>query len=171
MHAEKVARIESRLNPDDFGNKNGDSGASGDEADLPGEKTPYQAMALQANHEITSLIVIMGKDGWLPGGTAYHSLDYMHMGHGTFGFIANGEQEFWFPFADPVEPVGLRVRGRNVLKAFRLISLKRMPWIRMKDEGRDFQAGEAANDRTPVITRIEVKPWVPEEIEGKRAEG
>ena len=82
-------------------------------------------------------MLVMGKDGFRLGGTAYHLIQYVHISIGEFGFTANG-QVFRFLFAD-LQPKLVTVEGRNLLRMCDQIALKRMPWIRQAD--RDFRAG------------------------------
>jgi hypothetical protein len=120
---------------------------------LPGLNSPYKA-ASTVDGEVTRLVVIMGRDGFRIGSTAYFTLQYAHIGTGEFGFTANG-QVFRYPFFD-YQPKLLTVHGRNVLRIYHHIGLKRMGWIRMTD--RDFTlVGDEADE--PVITRVEVTNW------------
>ena len=47
------------------------------------------------------------------------------------------------------------MRGRDLLRIFDYIRLRRLPWIRQAD--RDFRADE------PIILKIEIEDWVPPE--------
>ena len=74
---------------------------------------------------------------------------------GQFGFTANG-QVFSFVVSD-IQPKLVTVHGRNLLRIFDQISLRRIPWIRQAD--RDFRAGDGVGDTDPIITRLEVDDW------------
>lgn len=124
------------------------------DAKLPGENDPYQAAGMADSGEVSRLVLVMGKDGFRPGGIAYYFLQYVHISMGEFGFEADGQ---WFTFIwSDVQPKLITVRGRNVLRYCDYISLRRLPWIRQAD--RDFRGGAAGND--PIITRIEIADWV-----------
>ena len=120
---------------------------------LPGLNTSYKAAGTAENHETSRLVVILGKQGFRIGETAYVVFQYAHLGTGDLGFTAEGHV-FRFPFFD-LQPRLLTVHGRSLLRTFDYIALRRMPWIRQAD--RDFQAG----DDEPVITRITVEDWKP----------
>ena len=97
----------------------------------------------------------MGKDGFKAGGRAYYALQYVHISMGEFGFWDDGQ---WFNFLwSDLQPKLVTVRGRNLLRGWDYISLRRMPWIRQAD--RDFRGGYGAGDDEPSITRIEVTDW------------
>ena len=121
---------------------------------LPSLNTAYKASGTVDN-EVSRLVLVMGKDGFRPGGNAYVALQYVHMGVGEFGFTAN-DQVFRFVFSD-IQPKLLTVHGRNLLRIFDYICLRRMPWIRQTD--RDFRAIDAGMDTEPVITRIDIDDW------------
>ena len=103
-------------------------------------------------------MLVMGKDGFKPGGKAYIALQYVHFGLGDFGFTATG-QSFTFLIAD-LQPKLLTVDGRNLLRVFDCISQRRMPWIRQTD--RDFRAVDGDTDNEAVITRICLEDWKPQ---------
>jgi hypothetical protein len=132
------------------------------EAMLPALGDAYKAAGTPDNGEISRLVLVMGKDGFAPGGKAYYFLQYVHISMGEFGFWDDG-QYFTFIWSD-VQPKLVTVRGRNLLRACDYISLRRLPWIRQSD--RDFR-GAAPRDE-PIITRIEIEDWVPPQ-EGKAA--
>lgn len=119
---------------------------------------PYKASGTPGHHEVSRLVVVMGKDGFKPGATAYHILQYVHIGVGEFGFDAAGDQWFRFLFADR-QPKLLTACGRGILRICDYIALRRMPWIRLAD--RDFRAGDGATDDAPIFTRITVEDWMP----------
>ena len=120
---------------------------------LPGLNSPYKASST-VDGEVTRLVVIMGKDGFRIGSVAYVTLQYAHLGVGEMIFTATG-QTLNFLFSD-LQPKLLTVHGRNLLRTYHHIGLKRMAWIRQTD--RDFTlVGDAADE--PVITRIEVCDW------------
>ena len=107
------------------------------------------------DNEVSRLVLVMGKDGFRIGEQAYIVFQYVHIGIGQFGFTANG-QVFSFVFSD-IQPKLVTVHGRNLLRIFDYISLRRMPWIRQAD--RDFRAVDGTPDNEPIITRIEVEDW------------
>ena len=121
---------------------------------LPALNDPYKAGGF-ADSEVSRLVLVMGKDGFHVGETAYIAFQYVHLGIGQFGFTADGQ---WFNFViSDIQPKLVTVHGRNVLRIFDYISLRRMPWIRQAD--RDFRAGNGVGHTEPVITRIEVEDW------------
>lgn len=146
--------VESRIAPSVFLRESEHSETS---ASLPGLTTAYKASGT-VDRDVSRLVVITGKEGFAPGGTAYHVLQYVHLGLGEFGFTAEG-QVFRFLFAD-LQPKLLTVHGRSLLRIFDYISLRRMPWIRQID--RDFRAMGGDADTEPVITRIELTDWLRE---------
>ena len=129
---------------------------------LPGLTTAYKAGGNVENNEVSRLVLIMGKEGFKPGATAYVSLQYVHLGLGEFGFTADG-QWFRFVFAD-LRPKLVTVHGRNLRRMFDYIGLRRLPWIRQAD--RDFRSAAGAIDHEPIITLIEIEDWEREETQG-----
>jgi len=121
---------------------------------LPALTDPYAAGGFVEN-EVSRLVLVMGKDGFRIGGSAYIVFQYVHMGIGQLGFTANG-QVFSFVFAD-LQPKLVTVHGRNLQRIFDYISLRRMPWIRQAD--RDFRAVGSTPDNEPFISRIDVADW------------
>ena len=120
---------------------------------LPGLNSPYKASST-VDGEVPRLVVIMGKDGFRIGSVAYVTLQYAHLGTGVLVFTATG-QVVSFLFSD-LQPKLLTIHGRNLLRIYHHIGLKRMAWIRQTD--RDFTlVGDEADE--PVITRIEVCDW------------
>ena len=120
---------------------------------LPGLNSPYKASST-VDGEVSRLVVILGKDGFRPGSVAYVTLQYAHIGTGEFSFTGDG-QAFSFLFSD-LQPKLMTVHGRNLLRMYHHIGLRRMAWIRQTD--RDFRlVGEEADE--PVITRIEISDW------------
>ena len=93
-------------------------------AQLPGLNDAYKASAHPASGEVGSLVLIMGKDGFKLGATAYHIMQYVHIGLGEFGFEADG-QVFRFLFSD-LQPKLVTVRGRNLLRICDYIGLRRI---------------------------------------------
>jgi hypothetical protein len=124
---------------------------------LPSPDAPYKAAGLVENNEVSRLVLVMGKEGFKAGGTAYVSLQYVHLGLGEFGFDENG-QWFSYVFSD-IQAKLLKVHGRNILKYFDYISLRRLPWIRLAD--RDFRPGDGVADDEPIFTKIAVENWKP----------
>ena len=115
---------------------------------------PTRRRGIPRIDEVSRLVLVMGKEGFQPGGTAYWFLQYVHISLGGFGFADDGQ---WFDFIwSDVQPKLATVRGRNLLRIADYISLRRMPWIRQAD--RDFRGGVA--DSEPIITRIEITDWV-----------
>lgn len=151
-----------RYNPARFAS----SAESADEAALlPSLTTEYKASATPSAKAVMRLVVILGKEGFRPGGTAYIAFQYVHLGTERFGFTPDGGQQFSFVVSD-LEPQRVTVKGRNLLRVFDYIGLHRMPWIRQTD--RDFQVVGARSDE-PVITSIEVEDWMPRPIAAMRA--
>jgi hypothetical protein len=135
-------------------------------AALPGPGDPYKAAPSPENTELSRLVLIMGKDGFKPGGTAYIFLQYVHLGSGEFGFDSDG-QFFRFVFSD-LAPKRATVRGRNLLNLCDAIAQRRMPWIRQAD--RDFRSSNGAPGDEPFITRIDVEDWQPEQGQDQTGE-
>ena len=133
-----------------------------DGALLPALNDPYKAAGF-VDSDVSRLVLVMGKDGFRIGNTAYLVLQYVHLGTGEFGFTANG-QVFSFVFSD-LQPKLVTVHGRNLQRIFDYISLRRMPWIRQAD--RDFRSTDDTTDKEPIITRIDVEDWkrMPEQAE------
>lgn len=126
------------------------------DAMLPGFNDPYKAAGMADNSEVSRLVLIMGKDGFKPGATAYHFIQYIHMGRGEFGFTAEG-QVYRFLVGD-LEPKWVELHGRSILRICDYIALRRMPWIRVAD--RDLRGPGGGADDEPIFTRIKVTDWV-----------
>lgn len=124
---------------------------------LPTLTTDYKASAMPENGDCTRLVLVMGKDGFAPGGNAYVALQYVHLGKGEFTHYDEG-QAFRF-FCSDYQPLLLTVEGRNLLRIFDYITLRRMPWIRVKD--RDFRPVDDPSTE-PVITSIRLEDWSPD---------
>jgi hypothetical protein len=122
---------------------------------LPDLEDDYKAHGTPENGEISRLVLVMGKDGFRVGGSAYVALQYVHISLGEFGFTASG-QWFRFLFAD-LQPKLVTVQGRNLLRVYDYISLRRMPWLRQADD--DFQPAEAALRKEPFIRLIGIEDW------------
>jgi len=121
---------------------------------LPALNDPYKAAGF-ADSEVSRLVLVMAKDGFHVGETAYIAFQYVHLGMGEFGFTADGQ---WFNFViSDLQPKLVTVRGRNLQRIFDYISLRRMPWIRQSD--RDFRSTDGTTDKEPIITRIKVEDW------------
>jgi hypothetical protein len=137
---------------------------------LPGLNDPNKAAGFVDN-EVSRLVLIMGKDGFRIGRMAYVFLQYVHIGLGELGFTADG-QVFRFIFSD-LQPKLVTVRGRNLQRICDYVSLRRMQWIRQAD--RDFRPADQAADDEPIITRIDIEDWKPEESQsgtaGQTADG
>jgi len=126
----------------------------------PGFNDPYRAAGSPENDEISRLVVVLGKDGFKDGATAFHIFQYVHLDEGEVGFTASGDQRFSFLFSGR-SPKLVTGHGRNVLRICEYISLRRMPWIRQAD--RDFRRADGVPDDEPVITSIKITAWTPEE--------
>ena len=146
MHGDTVERLKAEPYV-----RGGGTGGAEKEAKLPGMNDAYQAAGMAENHEVSRLVLVMGKEGFRPGGTAYVFVQYAHLGLGEFGFTGDG-QFFRFMVAD-LQPKLVTVYGRNLQRITDYIALHRQPWIRQAD--RDFVEG-----KEPIITRIEVTDWV-----------
>jgi hypothetical protein len=125
-------------------------------AALPGLNDLYKA-AGYADSEMNRLVLVMGKDGFRIGGTAYVFLQYMYIGTVELGFTAGG-QVFRFVLSD-IQPRLVTVYGDNLTHICDQISQRRMQWIREADA--DFTAPVSGDD--PIITRIEIRDWQPED--------
>jgi hypothetical protein len=120
---------------------------------LPSASDPYQAHGLPANNPLTRLCVVMGREGFQAGGTAYRFFQYVHLDSDTgLGFTPQG-QVLTLRFAG-MKPVSVTIRGRNLLRLCDYLHLHRVPWIRVAD--RDFQATDGSGDNEPIITGLEV---------------
>jgi hypothetical protein len=126
----------------------------------PSFTDPYQAAGNPAKNEMTRLVVVLGREGMKPDATARMIFQYPLLDIGAGGVTASGDQ--WFSFLwSGLEPMQVKVYGRNLERICDYISLRRMPWIRVAD--RDFRPAELAPadagggaDDTPVITHIEI---------------
>jgi hypothetical protein len=125
------------------------------QAALPDLNSPYKAAGTADNGEVSRLVVIFGKDRFRVGQTAYVAFQYTDVGRGECD-ITEGGHCFRFPFHDPLEPKLLIVRGRNLLRIFDYIGLRRLPWIRQAE--RDVRLG----DDEPVITWIDIQDRRPQ---------
>ena len=65
----------------------------------PGFNDPYQAAGGPENDEISRLVVVLGRDGFREGATAYHIFQYVHLDECEVGFTASGDQWFRFLFS------------------------------------------------------------------------
>jgi hypothetical protein len=125
-------------------------------AALPGLTTRYKAAGTPENGEVSRLVLVMGQEGFKPGGTAYYHMQYVHIDIGEFGFTPNGHV-FRFVFSGR-QPKLVTVHGGGLLRICDYIALRRMPWIRQAD--RDFRLVGGGADDELIITRIEVTDWV-----------
>ena len=148
--------VERLLKPEPYA-RSGEASRAEKDAMWPGLNDPYKAAGGPDSGEVSRLVVVMGKDGFKPGATAYYILQYVHLGLGEFGYAANGEQQFSYLFGDR-QPKLLTVRGCELLRICDYIGLRRMPWIRLAD--RDFRPGDGVPSGEPIITRIEVTDWM-----------
>ena len=121
---------------------------------LPDPADPYKADGFVGD-EASCLVLIMGKDGFLAGETAYFVFQYVHIGMGQFGFTASG-QWFSYVFSD-IQPKLVTVHGRNLLRMYHQIGLRRVPWIRQAD--RDYRQPGVSTDTEPFISRLKVEDW------------
>ena len=92
------------------------AGQAGKGCDAPGTD-PYKAMGTPDNSEISRLVLIMGKDGFKPGATAYYFLQYVHIGLGEFGFDAGGQ---FSPSCSPTFSRSCHGRGHQPAANLRL---------------------------------------------------
>ena len=127
-----------------------------DEAMLPGCDAQYQAAARQSNKALTRFVVCMGRDGFRPGGKAYHFFQYVHLdSNADFGYDKGG-QVLRFRFI-AMTPVVVTINGRNLLQIMDYIQLHRMPWIKVAD--RDYAPADAKDEEgrpRPIITSITI---------------
>jgi hypothetical protein len=123
----------------------------------------YKAASDAENSEVARLVVMMGKDGFKPGATAYYGFQYVHIDDFEFGFTDDGDHWFAFLFSGR-HPRQLLVIGRNLDRICDLIALRRIAWIRQAD--RDFGPEDGVAQEVPIITRISVDDW-PLETEEK----
>lgn len=121
---------------------------------LPAMNDPYKAAGF-ADSEVNRLVLVMGRDGFRIGENAYVAFQYVHIDIGQFGFTANG-QVFSFVISG-LQPKLVTVHGRNVLKIFDQISLRRIPWIRQADH--DYRAVGGIGGTESIITKLEVEDW------------
>jgi hypothetical protein len=116
-------------------------------AALPGMNDLYQA-AGYADSELNRLVLVMGKEGFRAGGTAYIFMQYMYIGTVELGFTDDG-QVFRFVLSD-TQPRLVTVYGQNLVELCDQISQRKLQWIRECDEG--FRAPATGDDA--VITKI-----------------
>jgi len=128
-------------------------------APLPSPGDPYQAAGFVAESDLARLVLVMGREGFKDGETAYVILQYVHIGLGEFGFEDDG-QFFRFVFSD-IQPKLIEVHGRSLLRICDQIALRRMPWIRQAD--RDFRLVAGGANDEPIITKINIDDWKPRE--------
>jgi hypothetical protein len=129
--------------------------ASDDDAALPGSADSYKAAGTPANHSLTRLCCVMGREEFRKGGKAYRYFQYVHMESDTdLGFTEHG-QVLTLRFASASKLVEIKILGRNLLRICDDIHLHRMPWIRVAD--RDYRAPDGEADNKPVITEIRIE--------------
>ena len=144
---------ESGVRPYEIPSGSGGGGSAGQDRPAARPQQPVQG-GQHRRWRGAALVIVMGKNGFRIGSTAYVTLQYVHLGTGLLGFTANG-QVFSFLFSD-LQPKLLTVHGRNLLRMYHHIGLRRIAWIRQTD--RDFRlVGDDADE--PVITRIDVSNW------------
>jgi hypothetical protein len=131
------------------------AGTPGRSAALPGEDDPYQAAGHADGHEVPLLVVILGKDGFKPGGMPYYGFEYAHIGNLEFGITFAG-QMFRFVYSG-FQPKLVIVYGDELLKIWHQVGLRQIPWIRQAN--RDFRPAGAEKSAEPVIRKIEVHEW------------
>ena len=105
------------------------------------------------------LVLVMGKDGFTIGGTAYVFLPYMYIGAVELGFTAEG-QVFRFIVTEAQSRL-VTVSGHNLTHVCDHIAQRRMQWIRESDQ--DFRVPASGDD--PIITRIDIREWRPEDCQ------
>jgi hypothetical protein len=125
-------------------------------AALPGPNDLYKA-ADYADSELNRLVLVMGKQGFRIGGTAYVFLQYMFIGTVELGFTQEG-QVFRFVLSD-TQPKLVTVYGQNLVQICDHIALRKMQWIRQADG--DFTAPVSGDEA--IITKIEIRDWLPED--------
>jgi hypothetical protein len=124
---------------------------------LPSFGDPYMAASMPANHGLTRLCCVMGREGFRPGGQAYRYFQYAQLdSDGDLGYTENG-QRFKLRFACRV-PKLIVVEGRNLLRICDYIQWHRMAWIRLAD--RDF-GQDGLSPTEPVITALSITDWRP----------
>lgn len=127
-----------------------------DESTLPSSETEYRAASRPSNKPLTRLVVCLGKDGFKPGGIAYHFFQYVHLdSNADFSFEKNGHV-LRFSFA-AMTPTRVIIRGRNLLKIMDYIQLHRMAWVRVAD--RDYAPVDASDEDgrpRPLIISISI---------------
>jgi len=123
---------------------------------LPGQHDLYEAAGC-ADSETNRLVLVMGRDGFRIGGTAYVFLQYLYIGTVELGFTADG-QVFRFVLSETQTKL-VTVYGQNLMQICDDISLRKLQWIREADQ--DFTAPVSGDD--PIITRIEIREWQPED--------
>jgi len=129
---------------------------------LPGLNDLYRAAEF-ADSEINRLVLVMGKNSSRFSGTAYVFLQYMCIGIGELAFTAEG-QVFHFVYTD-IQSKLVTVYGRNLECIADSISLRRLHWIRQADG--DFRAPACSDE--PIITKIEIRDWRPEDSQTDNA--
>jgi hypothetical protein len=149
---ETVSDLDAFRKPDSYARRFATERA----APLPGMNDLYQA-AGYADAETNRLVLVMGKDGFGIGGTAYVFLPYMYIGAVELGFTAEG-QVFRFVSSE-FQPRLVTVHGHYLTQLCDQISMRRLHWIRQADE--DFKAPVSGGE--PVITKIEIRDWRPED--------
>jgi hypothetical protein len=120
---------------------------------VPGD--PYEA-ASESEQSDGDLVLIMGAAGFKPGGQSHETVQYVHIGHGTFGYQADGLQVFSYVFGD-MQPKLLTVRGRNLLRIYHRVGKRKPSWLRLAD--RDFRDGDGVPSNTPIILQMTLTDW------------
>lgn len=120
------------------------------EALLPDLKSEYKAAGTADNREVPRLAVVFGKERFRAGQVAYAAFQYTDIGLGECELTESGHC-LRFPFHDAIAPKLLVIKGRNLLRVFDYISLRRLPWIRQAE--RDVRLA----DDEPIITLIDIQ--------------
>jgi hypothetical protein len=120
------------------------------EALLPDLKSPYKAAGIADRREVVRLAVVFGKERFRAGQVAYMAFQYTDIGLGECEFTESGHC-LRFPFHDAIQPRLLVIKGRNLLRIFDYISLRRQSWIRQAE--RDVRLP----DDEPIITGIDIE--------------
>ena len=128
---------------------------------LPQPDSDYVAYGRPSNKPEITLHVLL-KDGYWRG---FAWSDYA--GVGTAPPDSPGSGPVLVVRFAGLEPIELRIVGRNLGKLQVCIGNHRIVWIRELPSDRGFPAA-ARDDRSEVITRIVIRPWEPERQADKK---